>query len=388
MKSPVKMTVRIALGAILSVLSTMPLRAQTSTAVLPNGSQIIATINGTIMDKQPGVTSMAGGGATLYDASGKTVADRSSVIYFRDPLQTKASWWGGEVRATSKGNRSTVNNRGVYFEQQTSPFVIGDGRYTSAGGNLLVRLGPELTGTTAGEVRFQALDVVGVGCDLSNSSGSTSLRGGREGFSGGLQWVHPLNGWTGSSPTYSADLVVELRYGMDGIVDGGQNVGLSASRVLDLEVIGNDGVTAVNIRKIAGNPAPPMLSGWTEIDGNTAFLTTSSMATGLRTSEQITWGNGVVAIPPGRTIINTWKSKTVRVPLRLSSSRSTSFKITAVSSNASSAHRNRSLGKTSIPASPTDAPANPRLGNGVEIRIRIERVTLLPGSGGGGNVPK
>jgi hypothetical protein len=381
MKSPVKMTVRIALGAILSVLSTMQLRAQTSTAVLPNGSQIIAIVNGTILDKQQGVTSDGVGSATLYDASGKTVAARSSVIYFRDPLQTKLSWWGGEVRATSKGNRSSLNNRGVYSEQTTSPFVWGEGKYTTGGGNLLVRLGPELTGTTAGEVRFQALDAIGVLCDLSNSAASTSLRGGREGFSGGIQWVPPAF-QTGITQTYSADLVVELRYGMDGIVDGGQNVALRASRVLDLQVLGNDGVTAVNIRKIAGNPAPPMLSGWTEIDGNTAFLTTSSMATGQRTSEQITWGNGVVAIPPGRTIINSWTSKTVRVPLRLSSARSTSFKITAVSSNASSAHRNRSLGRTSIPAPPTDAPANPRLGNGVEIRIRIERVTLLPGPGG------
>ena len=191
MKSPVKMIVRIALGAILSVLSTMPLRAQTSTAVLPNGSQIIATINGTIMDKQPGVTSDGIGGATLYDASGKIVAARSSVIYFRDPLQTKLSSWGGEVRATSKGNRSSLNNRGVYSEQTTSPFVWGDGKYTSATGNLLVRLGPELAGTAAGEVRFQALDVVKILNDLSNTSASTSLRGGREGFSGGIQWVPP-----------------------------------------------------------------------------------------------------------------------------------------------------------------------------------------------------
>ena len=168
---------------------------------------------------------------------------------------------------------------------------------------------------------------------------------------------------------------------MDGIVEGGQDVALRASRVLDLQVFGNDGVTAVNIRKIAGNPAPPMLSGWTEIDGNTAFLTTSSKVTGLRTSEQISWENGVVAFPPGKPF-STWKTKIVRVPLRLSSLSSTSFKIIGVSSNASSAHRNRSLGRTSIPALPADAPANPRLGNGVEIRIRIERVTLLPGPGG------
>ena len=388
MKSPVKMTVRIALGAIMCVLSAMPLRAQTSVAVLPNGSQIIAIVNGTIMDKQPGVTSMGFGGATLYDASGKIVVERSSVIYFRDPLQTKQSWWGNEVRATSKGNHSIVNNRGVYSEQKSSPFVLGDGKYTTGGGNLLVRLGPELTGTAAGEVRFQALDVMGILCDLSNSSGSTSLRGGREGFSGGLQWVPPALS-TGTPQTYSADLVVELRYGIDGYVDGGQNVALSASRVLDLEILGNDGITAVNIRKIAGNPAPPMLSGWTEIDGNTAFLTTSSKATGLRTSEQISWGNGNVAFPPG-VPFSTWNwttPKIVRVPLRLSSLGSTSFKITAVSSNASSAHRIKSLGKTSIPAYPAPA-THPRLGNGIDVRVRLDRVTLLPGSGGGGNVPK
>lgn len=376
----------------------------------PQGGKITTSINGDIKDSVPGVDQYrAIASVSRQNSSGAVLASASSYFEFADPSQRKASYWGSGINQLTFGSRSHANRRGIISETISNPFIYGTSPLlATTGGSLKVELGPQMTGTTPGEVRFRTLDTCQMRSDFLPSSVSDYLESGRVVYSGYLKWEPPINHF-GFVPydTYTADLEVELKFGHDGIIDGGPDVKWAMARAVDLDVVTDpvnkfvdfsnitgsgsfgytyrDGDQSIRIRRQGGSPPKPLESGWTVNPAwPTSYVTMQNKRTGLLTTQTINWGNRTANSTPTTNYVNTWPGKGLlfTIPnITLLPKPSTVFEIKAVTSNWSSASRNLSLGKTRFPADKSDpAPIGnlpPYLGNGVEVRVNLRNLRKI-----------
>lgn len=380
----------------------------------PEGGRITTSIDGYIKTSGPSPEIYrAGAGATNQkkNSLGSNIANDSSLIVFADPAPYRklSAYWGGIVKLDTVGDRWTRDQKGVVSNFQSNPFVYGmSPLQASAGGALSVQLGPQMTGTPSGEVRFRTLDTSGVKLDFLPSSASNFVESGRAVYSGYLKWEPPYIPTSGYQviqyATYMADLEVQLFYGHDGVIDGGQDVKWAMSRAVDLDVVTDpvntyvdfsnfigsgsfgytfrDGDQAIRIRRQGGSPPKPLESGWTVNPAwPTSYVTLQNKRTGLlNTTKTVNWGNRTITSTPIKTEINTWQAEgpIFKIPnITLAPKASTVFEIKAVTSNWSSASRNASLGRTRFPADKSATPTFPCLGNGVEVRVRLKNLRKI-----------
>ena len=333
-----------------------------------------------------------GAGVTRYGTTGAILFSRNGSILLRDPQSPRYANTGAEYYGNSVGSWSYFNNRGVIQTTQdpTYPGPVTAGSPMRARGiwTLLLTPAPNISGTLPGEFRYRALDHLWAETTTNLAAAGGSTTDGRGEFNGSMVW-YPFGG------RYTADLVVTVKYGTDGVVTGGLNKydeyakryppAYIAARQLDLDVLvaptplDMDGRQSIKIRKAGIGPGTPLQQGWTYnkwIESSTVYL--KDDIKGTSTTAAISWGNGetiVQGVSPYRH--NSWKTLSFTLPnIELPTSPSTTITISGVSSNFSTALRDRVVGKVKFPD--LDVTSNPGLGNGIDFSVRLENVKLLP----------
>lgn len=228
------------------------------------------------------------------------------------------------------------------------------------------------------EVRFRAIDTSGASIGASGSAGQSRLEEARTTTQAWLRFTPPSAPGPGK-PVCTADLVLELNYGIDGLHDPDPTGTIFAERWLDLDVrygpSGNppsDPRGTVSIRA-AGQPrTAPRGSGWpaTALDArvqqSTVHVETSM---GSRPADTFSWNNGVVASPhaPFTQVFDTWTRRTVRVPLTLPVPME--FHLDALT------HQRQYLGRSGFGRSAVPYTPNPAArGHGMDVRMYLDNL--------------
>lgn len=326
------------------------------------------------------------GGATRYNSVGMDIASQSQYMIFRDPQSPRNSSWLGQVFSDSVGWSWYTNDRGTQTSGADANFVRGSvGLRAAGGGSIKLVPASQLAGTPPGVFRYQALDTAYVVATGTSTSGSSYVQDGRATYSGSIVWSPPLT--QSGYARYTADLVVSIRFGIDGIVTGGLNQippngGLptpayTAARQLDLDVlvaptvIDMDGRQSIKVRKTGQGPGTFPGSGWTYSQlhqTSTVFLKDDTK--GTSSTAAINWGNSIKIMQQTAAPYR-WPVAATEYRLRgieLPAAQSTPIRISCVTSNASVAARERVAGEVRFP----DLPG--LRGNGIDFSVRLDNL--------------
>jgi hypothetical protein len=355
-------------------------------------AQTTLTLSGEIMNSTNDVGTSALGGASLHPTATFGV-DRNSSIRFADPLNKGIAWWGGRVTANSLGSRTQINNRGVHSMTQSTPFFEGTGVETSGSGNFIFVSGGLLPDTPAGQLRFRMIDLGHSVVRLPSTAASDRLIQGRMNASGVLNYTTRQKLVRVVPPQYFREkgfLVVQIRYGCDGVIDPGQST-LKAGRQLDLDVLCSpfvatnnttrfggpyrDGRYTVRIKSKGAPKIAPLGTNWqSEQHTPVSTLWVDNLdLPGSGYSRDIHWNSGTILPGSVRRIFNGWNTEEVRIPVVLQGA--TTIEVNGMVQNSHETLR-VGVGTVSISAGPAIAPGNPNIGNGVEVRVFLQ--DMLP----------
>ncbi len=277
-------------------------------------------------------------------------AQYSKSITFVNPRQPTEADWGAGVGVNSVGTFSETckvqvpspphdPGSGVpywhckYFESEDPKWSFGLGPSASgSAGRLRAESGKTLrVPYNPREIRLRAIDTAESGVQFSGASASTRLHQGR---TSGEAWLIYNPPWAPrpGRPVCTGDLVLDIRYGIDGVHETDPQHAVVAERWLDLDLryapIGNvmPGPAPrgqVRIRAEGQAKTAPRGAGWPAlpeqpgIPNSTLFVDTSM---GSRDPLTFSWNNGMVAGPrvPWTQVFDTWRNQTVRIPMNLS----------------------------------------------------------------------
>lgn len=355
-------------------------------------SAIQAATTGRILEARPGLTESATSAASV---NGRALQRHASL--FVDPSTPRDMYWGSLVRIDSAGwlselcavQRVRDKNRDPgdgqpYWHCQTQrsedpPWFSGSGPLAaSAGGSLRYEDSRSFQPTSPREVRFRTIDTSGASIGATGSMGQSRLEEARTTTQAWLRFMPPTAPGPGK-PVCTADLVLELNYGIDGAHDPDPTGSIYAERWLDLDVrygpSGNfpsDPRGTVSIRA-AGQPrTAPRGTGWptTALDArvqqSTVHVETSM---GSRPADTFSWNNGVVATPnvPFTQVFDRWARRTVRVPVTLRVPME--FHLDALT------HQRQYLGRSGFGRSAVPYTPNPAArGHGMDVRMYLDNL--------------
>jgi hypothetical protein len=269
-------------------------------------------------------------------------------ITFVDPLRTTEMDWGAGLGVNSVGTFSEIckvqvpspprdPGSGVpywhckYFESEDPKWSFGLGPSASgSAGRLRAESGKTLrVPYNPREIRLRAIDTAESGVQISGALASTRLHQGRTSGDAWLVFNPPWPPGPGR-PVCTGDLVLDIRYGIDGVHEPDPQHAVVAERWLDLDLryAPNGNLLPgprgqVTIRAEGQAKAAPRGAGWPGlpeqpgIPNSTIFVDTSM---GSRAPLTFSWNNGMVAGPrvPWTQVFDTWQHQTVRIPMNLS----------------------------------------------------------------------
>lgn len=275
---------------------------------------------------------------------------RSNIqVRFADPLSLTYMSWGATVNNDSYGWRSVLcdkqkglppkdpGNKVAWWEcvERTSEIPLWSAglgpRAADAGGSFM----HESSGTPAvpfnpQEVRFRALSHGGAEVQPA-SLGSGAMSKMDQGRTTTQAWLRFSPPWAPAPgrQVCTGDLVIELKYGIDGVHGPDAVSSIVAHRWLDLNVrygpswdYPNEPRGEIIIRP-TGQPKTALRgTGWPEryedpaIEQSTIYVDTSA---GSRPPLTFSWDNGMVAFPgvPFQQVFDRWNTQIVRVPVTM-----------------------------------------------------------------------
>lgn len=356
-------------------------------------SAIQAATTGKILEASPRAYQSAYSGAWLP----QNRASSTLQMRFIDPLTPLFTNWGSVV------NTDSVGWRGTHCDKQPTPPPMdpGDGKprwqcvtrtsedpkwspglgplAASAGGSFSHESGASLrVPYNPREVRFRALDYNGARVASNGAGAESRLDQGRTTTQSWLRFTPPWQPAPGR-PVCTADLVLELNYGIDGVHESDPAHAIVADRWLDLDlsygpmgIFPGEGRGKVTIRPAGQLKTAPRGTGWPEgredqaIQQSTIHVDTSS---GSRPPLDFSWNNGTVAFAgvPFTQVFDTWTRQTVRVPVSLRVP--TAFYLDALT------HQRQMLGRSVTGRSAVPMTPNPAAkGHGFDVRMYLDNL--------------
>lgn len=363
-----------------------------------------ATVKATVTGKISNATSslMPSATASATQIGPPAAATNSMQVTFVDPLSPMSAEWSAGIAIGSQGYHSTIcrtwgprellptpiDGQPPYqCRDQVSndpPWKYGTGpQHSGASGKMTYQAGAAIPGYRPGEVQFRALDAGAVGSEHPSLSARSNLAQGRTTTSAVLEFQPGLAGWL-EPPSCKGDLVIEIRYGIDGWHSDDPGYPVSAHRWLDLDLNYTSNVFRptskkwgrVAIRAEGQSKTAPQRAGWpvsTGVTRSNIFIDTSE---GMSTIDTIDWKNGppeYIGSGPAGQWFNSWKTHTLRIPVTVGST--TRFNLSV--STHQSTHLQRTVpGGVEVPA--TSLPVmGPLLGNGVDLRMYLENMRAI-----------
>jgi len=378
-------------GAVLIGLGSLA-NAQTAT--------VKATVSGRISNATSSLMPSATASATQIGPA--EPATTSMVVTFVDPFSPTSAEWSAGIAFGAQGYRSTIcrtwspreivppplDGRPPYqCRDQVSndpPWRYGTGpQHAGASGKMTYQAGAAVPGYRPGTIQFQALDTGAVGSGHPSLSARSSLAQGRTTTSAVLEFQPGLAGLL-EPPSCRGDLVIEIRYGIDGWHSDDPARPVAAHRWLDLDLNYTSNLFRptsqkwgkVAIRAEGQSKTAPQRAGWpvsTGVTRSNIFIDTSE---GTSTIDTIDWKNGppeYIGSGPAGQWFNSWKTHTLRIPVMVGSP--TRFNLSV--STHQSTHLERSVpGVVEVPATPLPA-MGPLLGNGIDLRMYLENMRAI-----------
>ena len=276
---------------------------------------------------QPGAPALYTSSITFVNPASRNRMDWSAGVNF------DSVGWLSEVCANQLPRGGTDPGEGApywhcqYLQSESPPWSSGTGSNSAgASGWMFVEDSHKFKPTHPHEVRFRVLDhaQIGVG-GATVASAQSRLEEGRSTTQANLSFKGPWAPAPGK-PACTADLVLDLYYGIDALHETDPSGSVFGERWLDLDIqyqtyAGSNAWGRIAIRA-AGQPGGvPRGTGWParlsdpRITQSTIHVQTSS---GSRPPLTFNWNNGVVTGPNNPSqMFDNWTLQRIRVPLTL-----------------------------------------------------------------------
>lgn len=322
-------------------------------------------------------------------------ASRNSSITFVNPISPNWMDWSSVVRFDSVGWYSEVcanqlpgkgtdprNGRPYWhcqsFQSASPPWSFGTGpQVAGASGSFFSEDSRKFKATHPHEVRFRVLDHASLSVgNAAVALAESRLEEGRSTTQANLSFMGPWSPAPGKPPC-TADLVLDLYYGLDAMHETDISGSVFGERWLDLDIryetyapASQNAWGRIAIRAQGQPSSVQRGTGWParlsdpRISQSTIHVETSS---GSRPPQTFTWNNGLVAGSgnPDQLFTN-WALQRIRVPLTLLAG---NFTLDAVT------HQRMYVGRSGPggTAVPMDSGPNSR-GHGFDVRMYLDNL--------------
>jgi len=327
---------------------------------------------------QPGVPASYTSSITFVNPSSRSRMAWSSGVLF------DSVGWFSEVCATQLPRKGIDPRNGKpywhcqYFQSESPSWSFGTGSNAAgASGSMFVEDSHKFQATHPHEVRFRVLDHARLSVGrVAVASAQSRLEEGRSTTQANLSFAGPWSPAPGKPPC-TADLVLDLYYGLDALHETDRSGSVFGERWLDLDIRYETHAAAtqnawgrIAIRAEGQPSSVPRGTGWParlsdpRISQSTIHVQTSS---GSRPPQTFNWNNGLVAGPGNPSqMFDNWTLQRIRVPLTLLAGQ---FTLDAVT------HQRMYVGRSGPGATavPIDSGLNFR-GHGFDVRMYLDNL--------------